>query len=548
MKKAIFSFLAVGLFKYSALLALPIIFGIQPVKGDTTYFCTHRLNLDEHGKIVPWYSPAGKAYENFLRSRWDFVRKNVPPSPGPLPRSNYPQYFFYCAFRQQDDKLVPDTWMNDPGEKLPNWFESARLYYAYTGDSTVMKIVRDLADYSLAHGMSPGNFAWPFFPYTAANAGDTLFTGFTSAGRFARHEVQVDHAGEIGLTFFRLFEYCGDKKYLDAAIRIADVLARHAIAGNGERSAWPYRVTMDNGKITSPYGANWTGCYQLLYDLTKSGLGDTISFIPAMEKARSFILGYPMKTGYWTDGHSDTNVNSNTYKSSLSASNATLFLFDHPEFDTQWRDHIPMLISWTEKNFIERCAPGEPSSMWGANIAGEQDSFLYKMDYQTARYAAECARWYGVSGNGEYREKAIRSLTWVTYCSDSSGMAFESPVSKGILSWWSDSYGECPRMFYQVFTGIPELAPPHEDHILYSAAILRNVSYSEMQVAYTASSGGGAEYLRLKFLPSAVTLNGRLMTPGDPSVPGTYRVKSLGDGDYAVQIRRNGPGKVVVSG
>ncbi len=31
------------------------------------------------------------------------------------------------------------------------------------------------------------------------------------------------------------------------------------------------------------------------------------------------------------------------------------------------------------------------------------------------------------------RKKPIVHLNWVTYCNDSSGMAFESPVSKGIL-------------------------------------------------------------------------------------------------------------------
>jgi hypothetical protein len=215
--------------------------------------------------------------------------------------------------------------MNDVGEKIPNWFESARLYYAYPGDSSVMTMVQKLVNYTLTHGTSPSGFAWSGFPYTTTNAGNTLFRGFTNSGRFARHEIQVDH--------------------------------------------------------------------------------------------------------------SDNNVNSNTYKSNLSASNATLFLFDHPGFDPEWKTHIPMLIRWTEDNFVKRCAPCEPASMWGANIVGEQDGFLYKMDYQTARYAAACSRWYAISGDRSYKEKAYRSLNWVTYCNDTSGMAFESPVSKGILSW-----------------------------------------------------------------------------------------------------------------
>ena len=102
----------------------------------STVFCTHQVVLDEQGKIVPWYTPAENAFDHFLRLRWNFIKTIVSNSPGPDPRSGYPQYYFYCAFRVRNDSILPDTWMNDIGEKIPNWFESARLYYAYTGDSS----------------------------------------------------------------------------------------------------------------------------------------------------------------------------------------------------------------------------------------------------------------------------------------------------------------------------------------------------------------------------------------------------------------------------
>ena len=123
-----------------------------------------------------------------------------------------------------------------------------------------------------------------------------------------------------------------------------------------------------------------------------------------------------MKTGYWTDGHSDTDVKSNTYKSNLSNSNAVLCMFDYPEFNPEWKANIPKMIKWTEDYFVFRKAPEEPATVWGANIVGEQDGFNFKMDYQTARYGAECARWYAVSGDETYKDKAFRSLNWVTYC------------------------------------------------------------------------------------------------------------------------------------
>ena len=465
-----------------------LIFGIEfapvfrmslfPVFAEDAFFNSHKVVLDHQNKIIPWSVPTANAYDHFLHLRWDFIKTKVPNCPGPAPRSSYPLYYFYCSFsRDKNGSLEPDGEMNDVGEKIPNWFESARLYYAYTGDAAVMTLARNLVDYTIDHGTSPSTFAWPNFPYTTTNAGDTEFRGDT-AQRLVLHEIQVDHAGDMGLTYYRLYLYTGDTKYRTAAIHVANTLASKARTGNATQSVWPYRVVMDTGKITAQFGANWIGCYTLLDSLIKANLGNVAAYQDARAKARDFILQNPMKTGYWTDGHTDTDVNSNTYKSNMSASNVTLYMLDHPEFNPDWMTDVPKLIKWTEDYFVFRCAPGEPATQWGANIVGEQDGFLVKMDYQTARYAAECARWFAVSGDAAYKEKAYRSLNWVTYCNDSSGQAFESPVSKDVPSWWSDCYGECPRMFYHAFAAVPEWAPPGENHILYSEGVLKDVSYA----------------------------------------------------------------------
>jgi len=516
--------------------------------GKVDSFNNHVVVLDNQSKIISWITPQSKAYDQFLHQRWNFIKTMVPYSPGPAPRSSYPQYYFYCAYRVKDGKLVPDTWMNDVGEKIPNWFESARLYYAYTGDSIVMTIVKNLIDYTIEHGTSPSTFSWPYFPYTTTNAGDTEFRGFTSSKRFVLHEVQVDHAGDMGLTYYRLYLYTGDNKYKTAAIKVANTLASKVRTGSATQSPWPYRVIMNTGEVTAEYGANWAGCYTLLDNLIKANLGNVAAYRDACKKVKDFILQYPMKTGYWTDGHTDADVNSNTYKSNMSASNITLYMLDHPEFDPNWKTDVPMLIKWTEDNFVFRCAPGEPANQWGANIVGEQDSFIYKMDYQTARYAAECARWYTVSGDDTYKEKAYRSLNWVTYCNDSNGMAFESPLSKDISNWWSDCYGEGPRMFYHAFAAVPEWAPPGENHILYSKEVLKNVSYQAQKIQYTATDKTGAEYIRLAFKPVKITLNGiEIFKKSNMNKQG-YALENLQNGDYAVNVKRMYSGDVIIVG
>ncbi len=517
--------------KLALLVILTGLFGGDG-QAETPTLNGHRVALDNTRKIIPWFQPTANVYDEFLRQRWNFIKTGVPQHP-----SGYPLYYFCNGFSSTAPTIVPDKAMNDVGEKIPNWFESARLYYAYTGDTNVMAIARALVDYAIAHGTSPSNFAWPNFPHTTTRADDTEFEGFTPV--FAKHEVQVDLAGDMGLTYFRLWQFTGEAKYLTNALHVADALAANVRKGTATHSVWPYRVKLDDGKITAEYGANWIGCYALLDNLIKGGFGNTNAYARARALARDFILQFPMKTGCWTCGHSDNPVNNHTHKSNTTKSNIALYLFDHPEFDPDWRAHIPMLIAWTETNFVYRVTAPEPAEAFGAQIVGEQDGFIYKMDYQTARHAAECARWYAVSGDASYREKAYRSLNWVTYCSDATGRATESPYSLNIATWWSDCYGECPRMFYHAFAAVPEWAPPGEDHILYSEGILTDVAYRPGEVRYTARDAIGTEYLRLSYKPTAVTLN---------NSPLSWKERPLDNGDYAVTILHQQAGQIRITG
>src|SRR5690348_4768188 len=97
-------------------------------------FCGHDVMLDKYKKLLPRKVNAANAYDDFLKLRWSFVKTKAPKAPGPPPRSDFPQYYFYCAFIDSAGTLLPDQWMNDVGEKVPMWLESARLFRDYTGD------------------------------------------------------------------------------------------------------------------------------------------------------------------------------------------------------------------------------------------------------------------------------------------------------------------------------------------------------------------------------------------------------------------------------
>lgn len=511
-------------------------------------FCGHEVKLDEQHKLLPWKDGATNAYDHFLRLRWNFIETKVPQSPGPAPRSLYPQYYFYCAFIDSAGFLLPDMWMNDVAEKIPNWFESALSYYGYTGDAKPMTIVKGMVDYALKHGITPSTYNWPNFPQSASDAGHTEFRGFTTAKRFSTDDVQVDHSGDIGTTFYRMYLFYGDVKYKNAAVKVANVLAKKIGTGNATQSPWPYVVNMRTGKVVSDYGSNWFGCLRLLKMLVEDQVGDVKAYERTYQKARNWVLKFPVKNGLWVDGHTDNLTKGTGNLSNMSASNAGLFIADFKDFDPEWKTTLPQLIKWTEDNFVYKSAPGEPHTMWGANIVSEQVDFMPKMDYQTARYAAQCATWYAISADEAYRDKAFRSLNWVTYCNDSTGKVFESPVSKDVHTWWSDAYGEGPRMFYHAFAAVPEWALPGENHILYSKAVLSHISYADKKIQYTAMQKDGIDYLRLNFKPGSITLNGNKISLNANTDTEGYTLRDLQGGDYALVIKRKKAGKIVIKG
>jgi hypothetical protein len=103
-------------------------------------------------------------------------------------------------------------------------------------------------------------------------------------------------------------------------------------------------------------------------------------------------------------------------------------------------------------------------------------------------------------------------------------------------------------MFYQAFAGVPEWAPLHEDHILYSEGILRGVQYAEKQLKYTAAAENGVEYLRLSFRPGRVTINGKEISASTVLMPDAYLLKKLGKGDYALTIKHSKACDVLIAG
>jgi len=499
----------------------------------------HTVVIDETNKILPWYSPIENAYDNYLDQLWAWL-PTVPNGPS----SSLPMYYLYCGF-SPGNPITPNSYENDWGERIPNFVEFGRLYYAYTGDLSPLNIARNLVDYALAHGMTPSNYAWPLFPYSASNGGATEINGDNVA--WNQDDILIDHGSEIGESFYKLYLVYGVPAYRDAAIKVADTLAAKIVPGSATDSPWPYVVNARTGAVRSRYTSNFAGALTLFDLLIEQGEPNATAYATARQILKTWLLQYPMQNGNWVDGHSDVSIDGNTNWSNTTKSNMNLYLLDNPDFDPNFAADVLKLLQWTEDHMVNvATSDGLPGQYYGASVVAEQFAYMMRMGYQTSRQAAEYAGYYALTGDPSYKDKAYRGFNYSTYMMKSNGESSDGPTDD-VGYWWSDVYGEGPRMFFYGFRAVPEWAPPRENHILYSKAVLKNVAYTSSSAQYTATGGQGIEYLRLAFLPADVTINGEAIALRSDLNAEGYTVRELGNGDYAVAIKRARIGDVVIS-
>jgi hypothetical protein len=470
-----------------------------------TYFCSaealryHTLVVDAQNKIIPWFTPVTNAFDNYLDKCWAWAVA------APNDANGLPISYLYSSWTPGNPP-TPAGWENDVGEKIPNWVESARLYYQYCGDRAPLDYVKRLVDYSLVHGQTPTNHAWPDFPVGATGAGDTEFIGLQNIwGIWGCH---VDLAADIGFSMFRMYQVYGDAKYREKAIHVADVLASHIVPGSATNSPWPYVVHSQTGTNKSRYAASWDGALKLFDLLIGNNQGSVSNYTSARATLKNWLLTYPMQNGNWVDGHSDVKINGTNNWSTTCGSDMCLYLLENPGWDTNVLTDVPKLLKWTEDNFVNvSTGDGLAGQYHGAYVPAEQFAYMWRMGYQTARLGAQYALWYEASGDVAYKDRAYRCLSYNTYMMQDSGQSSDGPTTD-VGYWWSDCYGEATRMYYYGMAAVPEWSPPGENHLLRSSSVVTSIFYASNSVSYTTFDDGSTETLRLTFTPASVLVNG----------------------------------------
>ena len=498
--------------------------------------------LDSQGKLAPWPMPdsTGYSYSAYFLSQWTIVWDQYN-------RQRLPYYYCCFDFDRTTYEMAPDPhWANSTGYLRAMMQGFVERLYPYTGDPHTMEFLQNFVDYELENGLTPEGYAWAQVPYPSANPGSRRYTGWSEHGE---DYVEPHVVGEDGYAYLRLYEMTGNTKYLRAAIRCAEALAKNFKPGDEKNSPWPYRCFARDGRLDGgtgmfPYSANVVEPIMLLDELIRLDQGDTASYKKVREGAWAWLMKYPMQNNVWVGYFEDVKASMENMNQVIPLEFARYILL-HPEKDPEWREHSRKLISWV------KTTPKWPKYIvHGATITTEQGNgkeFCCNLpnqccDSHSSRLAAIEALYFAKTGDVAYKEAAYRTYNWVTYFQGLPGGA-HAPFS---TQWWfTDEFSDGPRRMMDAFWAVPEWAPADESHLLGSLSVVTKIAYGTGSVTYSTFDDESTDVLRLNFVPDIVTVGGRPLSRRSDLAQQGY---TFDDATHVLTIRHSSSRDVDIQG
>ena len=488
------------------------------VKKDTVLpdsIIYHKVRVDENGNILPWYSTnLGESYGLVLNRVWSFWKNMEVDSNG------LKYYMNHQVWRPTHDRR------GIGGDQVMMALSSWNLYYNYTGDESLVENMKYMADYYLAHSLSPADSKWPNLPYPynmVIHSG--IYDGDMILGK---DYLQPDKAGSFGYELVSLYEKTGDGKYLDAAVKIANTLADSVRTGDQDHSPWPFKVNAKTGETgilanqvvwyegldkdlkrpdsnikKSSYTTFWTGTLSLFSELIKLKKGNTDAYQKAFDKTIAWLKTYPAKDNKWgpffedVPRWSDTQINAITY---------AMYLMEHPGLDENWKETVSNILKWVYKELGDK-----QYSKYGVTCIDEQTAYRVPGNSHSSRQASIDLMYWEKTGDTTYARNAIRELNWATYMVDNDGKNFY-PTND---IWMTDGYGDYTRHYLRAMAAAPQLAPENKDHMLRTSSVIKKISYEPLQITYSTFDSASSEIFRLTSKPAKIKVNGTLLEQVD---------------------------------
>ena len=489
------------------------------------YLVYHFIQTDANGKIIPWFnSNLGNAYDHVLGLVWNFwdtmrIDKNGLP--------------YYMNHQVWEDKFNDGRGV--AGSEFEMALSSWYLYYAYTGNERVMNNSTFIADYYISHSLSPSNVEWSDLPYPYNTL---IYSGIYDGDMIlGKDYTQPDKAGGFAYELINLYKMYGNERYLNAAIKIANTLAKHTIKGDSDISPLPFKVNAITGQIgmlieivdgkkqtkLSSYTSNWCGTLQLFQELLQLQKGDTTAYKQSFSTILDWMKKYPSKTNKWGPffedifGWSDSQINAITF---------ARYMLKNPALFPDWKIDVKNIFDWVYFKLGNK-----KWAQYGVTVVNEQTAYTVEGNSHTARQASVELLYAKLTGDSSRNKNAIRQLNWSTYMVDDDGK--NQYPSQEI--WMSDGYVDYVRHYLRAMEVMPQLSPDNNNHLLSSTSTIKKIEYyphfkyaiggiafSEQEltkgkaefprIRYFTYDNNSTEVLRLIKKPIEIKINNKLIS------------------------------------
>jgi hypothetical protein len=488
--------------------------------------CGAKVNLDKNGKLLGRYKPQtpGASYAISVKLAVDFL-KNCPVSP----KNNLPLYLTHCSmYRDGKGGFVGSDWPHNPIVVNGGLVQSLAIDWRnYSGDESMIDIARKALDHQIKYGTTSENWVWASVPYASSEAGEIIYDG---ASRFdtavtdenkgrgdGSYVLEVDKIGEMGIHYLKFYQITEEQKYLEAAIRCADALAKHVRKGTHGAgglewkalvltSPWAFRVKAEKGEVLEEYTSHVVENLRLLDELVR--IKDRINLSGEREQSYKKASGItwawlysaegPIKTSIWKGYFEDIRFDPiNLNRVNNSPMEFARYLLKTPQRDPAISTTVPGLVWWVKNTFGER----------GMNAINEQTGCYLPMGSHTSRYASICAMWYEHSYDKWFKEEAYRFFNHASYMAEPDGVV-QTGHNWGSEIWFSDGYTDYIRHFMEGLAAVPDWSPAGENHLLRSTSVVQKIKYLDKQITYQTYDKTAKEVIRLAAKPLAVNVDG----------------------------------------
>ncbi len=406
--------------------------------------------------------------------------------------------YFMSAHVNADGSRIARRQLSFPARQHAYFIRTFLHYYTYTGEREWLQRARDLADWNIAHS-TPVTAAYPNLPYSAYQDGKPT-------GSADKNSIETDKPAWIGTAFLVLYESTGDKRYLEAARKIAATLVKHQRADG----SWPFRVIPEDGTIYEDVGGAPVFFVAFFERLHRHE--DKPEYVRARDNAARLMIARNVEQGQWGTYHEDIKPKPGTHLSAEPMSFTAAYLFSQPAVHPEYIELGRRVLRQMEAKLVH--TEGHAASP--APAVAEQATFAHIMAGHTARYCMALANLYRATQDPEVKRRALSGLNAVTYMQSDAGLfrthfydvkRKEEKDPATAPNWYSQHlYTVCHML--ECMPAFPELAPDGQDHILGSAVSLHGVSYARASVKYAANLPTEV-VLKLSFTPKSVQLGGR---------------------------------------